>query len=266
MWLARLKSSNFNHRDLKDFDRTVLARARSVVAMVEVFEGLDDPEVVGVRHDVDDGRNALETAVRLALWEARHGYRSTYFMLHTARYWQGRGFPHALDQIAGLGHEIGIHANAIAEALRVGGDPAEILDGALEQLRVWGHEVIGVAPHGDSVCRDKSGRLVFVNDEMFSECARPSWARPTASFGAGTECYGSRPAARRVRARVRDLPAPARPLPFGQRRPLERSAGVGRDRGRAVARSAAPGLVGEGVQVQEVTPMNLNGWRSSRAV
>ncbi len=185
MWLARLKSSNFNHRDLKDFDRTVLARARSVVAMVEVFEGLDDPEVVGVRHDVDDGRNALETAVRLALWEARHGYRSTYFMLHTARYWQGRGFPHALDQIAGLGHEIGIHANAIAEALRVGGDPAEILDGALEQLRVWGHEVIGVAPHGDSVCRDKSGRLVFVNDEMFSECARPELGSPDRELRSG---------------------------------------------------------------------------------
>jgi hypothetical protein len=195
-----------NRRDLEHLDATVLATARAVVAMADVFGGLDSPDVVGMRHDVDDNRGALETAVRLAAWEASRGYRSTYFVLHTARYWETSRFPHALDQIANLGHEIGIHANAVAEALRTGGDPAEILAAAIEQLRRWGHDVVGVAPHGDKACRDESGGLVFVNDEMFAECARPELGaadrylrlgsrvlklapRPLADFGLAFESY-----------------------------------------------------------------------------
>jgi hypothetical protein len=166
-------------RDLDLLDELVLARAKAVVSMLEVYQGARDEDVIGLRHDVDDNSGSLATAVRIAAWEAERGYRATFYILHTAGYWQDEShLRSALDQIAGFGHEIGIHANAIAEALRTGGDPHLILEEAIDHLRSFGHPVLGVAPHGDELCRDAAGRVWFVNDEQFVECARPEMGKP----------------------------------------------------------------------------------------
>lgn len=147
--------------------------------MLDVHQGAHQPDVIGLRHDVDDNSGSLATAVKIAGWEAERGYRATFFILHTASYWQNeRRLRSALDQIAGFGHEIGIHANAIAAALRGGGDPHLILEEAIDRLRSFGHPVLGVAPHGDKLCRDASGRVWFVNDEQFVECAHSEMGRP----------------------------------------------------------------------------------------
>jgi hypothetical protein len=62
----------------------LLNEAVAVVPMINVAKGQQWPRVIGLRHDVD---NVIEPAVRFAAWEAERGYRSTYFILHTAPYW-----------------------------------------------------------------------------------------------------------------------------------------------------------------------------------
>lgn len=163
-----------NPDDLAELDR-LLASASAVVAMQDVHEGAVGDDVIGLRHDVDDNAGSLETAVKMAAWESRRGYRSTYFILHTARYWQDeRRLTAALDHIAGHGHEIGIHANALTVALTDGGDPHEILAAAIDQLRSYGYRVDGIAGHGDQLCRV----VGYVNDEIFAECGRPEMGAP----------------------------------------------------------------------------------------
>lgn len=164
-------SQPFTRDDLRDFGSQLLERAEAVVAMREIAAGEKHPDVIGLRHDVD---NMIEPCRELAEWEHRHGWRSTYFVLHDSPYWGDPELPRILEEIAGHGHEIGIHANAIAVALDRGGDPDAILYSALERLRGWGHRVTGVVAHGDRICH----RAVFVNDEQFVECARPDYGAP----------------------------------------------------------------------------------------
>ena len=164
-----------NTHDLERLDALLLAPARAVVSMRQVHDGATDDDIVGMRHDVDDNPGSLATAVRMAIWEAERGYRSTFYLLHSASYWQDEvTLRRSLEQIAGHGHEVAIHANAIAEALRYGGDPDDILQCAIDQLRSYGHSVTGVVGHGDPLCRQAG----FVNDEMFTECARPAMGAP----------------------------------------------------------------------------------------
>jgi hypothetical protein len=164
--------------DLAELD-ALLSRADAVVAMQEVHDGNRDPNTIGLRHDLDAG-HALATGVRIAEWEAERGYRATFYMLHTSPYWTTTEFPHACDRIASLGHEIGIHADALAESFKTGRHPDAILSDAIAKLRTLGHEVRGVAGHGNPLCnRDRrEGEITFANDEQFTECARPQEGPP----------------------------------------------------------------------------------------
>lgn len=157
----------FHRPDLEQFDTLLLSRAASVISLREVHAGNHCEDCIALRHDVDDNRGSFETAQVMARWESYHGYRSTYFVLHGAHYWSGSDpfFRAGLEEIALNGHEVGIHVNCIAEALRTGKDPDEILWEAVEELRSWGHAVIGAASHGDSLCHD----VGFVNYEQFEE-------------------------------------------------------------------------------------------------
>ena len=155
----------FAPADLLHLD-ALLGRARAVVALRDVHAGNHRPDVVALRHDIDDNQGSFQTALALARWEARRGYRSTYFVLHTAGYWAEEPFFRAgLEELALAGHEVGIHVNALAAALTTGGDPHDILADALDELRDWGHPIIGAASHGDRVCYDAG----FVNYEQFLE-------------------------------------------------------------------------------------------------
>lgn len=169
----------FRADDLEEIDRSLLSRASAVVAMEDVHDGHISPTSIGLRHDVDAG-HALATAVRMAEWEADRGYRSTYYVLHTSPYWNAPDFISKLDRIVELGHELGIHSNALAEALRTGRDPDLILDEAIASLRDTGFKIRGVSGHGDPFCnRDRApGEITFANDEQFVECVRPQEGEP----------------------------------------------------------------------------------------
>jgi hypothetical protein len=154
----------FQREDLEELD-SLFARAQAVVAMEDIDTGEDSERVIGLRHDVD---NSLEPALNFARWEADRGYRSTYFLLHSAAYWTSGRLEEAVREMSELGHEVGIHNNAIAEHVRTGRDPHEILKEATEQLRSYGVTVVGTVAHGDKLCRERE----FINDELFEECER----------------------------------------------------------------------------------------------
>lgn len=73
-----------------------------------------------------------------------------------------------------LGHEIGLHVDAVAVALEHGGDPHEIVEEALAAMRGHGHVVTGVVGHGNPLCHTAA----FANDEQFVECVRPGLGEP----------------------------------------------------------------------------------------
>lgn len=163
----------FTHSDLVELGE-FFETTDGVVSMREVLAGNRSPRVVGLRHDVDNHVEALATAVELAKWEAEHDWRSTYFLLHTAKYFKDGRWRAAAETMADLGHEIGLHVDAIAHALEFGGDPHEMVSEALVEMRAEGHEVIGVVGHGSQVCR----RAKFANDEQFVECVRHDMGEP----------------------------------------------------------------------------------------
>lgn len=165
----------FQADDLAELDR-LLDKAFAVLPMRDVHAGIIDARVIGMRHDVD---NHIEPAVEMAMWEAERGYRSTYFILHSAPYWDDKPLLNsAVDEIASYGHEIGIHNAALSEQVRTGADARVTLAEAVLELRGMGHNVSGTVAHGASECYDRLGRLQVVNDEMFTECARPGMGAP----------------------------------------------------------------------------------------
>jgi hypothetical protein len=113
---------------------------------------------------------SFETALRMAEWEFERGYSSTYFLLHDSHYWTDE-YLLAAPQFEELGHEVGIHVNAIAEGLRQRKDPHRILHKAISELRSTGVKVTGCVAHGDEACH----RAHFVNDEMFIQSKRPEY-------------------------------------------------------------------------------------------
>jgi hypothetical protein len=147
----------------------LLDRAPWVASMEEIFDGEPWPQAIGMRHDCD---NVIHPAVKLAAWEDERGYYSTYYILHTSPYWQDKYLLRtSLETIAGCGHEIGIHNDAITVALQTGRDPADILFEATEELRSYGHDIRSTVAHGNQLCHVAN----YVNDEMFQGCSRPSY-------------------------------------------------------------------------------------------
>jgi hypothetical protein len=169
----------FQHYDLAELDDVLLSRASRVVPACVVARGYADPSAIMLRHDVDDNEGSFDAALALASWEAERGYSSTYYLLHTARYWGRPGFTSDARQFECLGHEVGIHADAIGDAVDSKRRPEYILAEAIAELRGAGVDVTGVAAHGNSLCRAQDGSLRFVNDELFTECARPECGPPS---------------------------------------------------------------------------------------
>jgi hypothetical protein len=163
----------FRASDLEELDARLYSQADRVVPMRDVFKGDTGARVLGLRHDVDDNPGSFETALELARWEFERGYSSTYFLLHDSHYW-GEDMLTRVWLFEEFGHEVGIHVNAIAQALRDGSEPHLVLSDALSELRATGVRVVGCVAHGDPLCQSSR----FVNDEMFSESPRPDWGKP----------------------------------------------------------------------------------------
>lgn len=169
---------SFTAADLEALDALLYARADAVVAMRDVLGGT--ARTIGLRHDVDDNPGSFATALRMAEWEHERGYASTYFLLHDSHYW-GEHMLRYAPRLEALGHEVGLHVNAIAEGIRQRRDPHDVLTEALAYLRSSGVTVTGCVAHGDDLCYADAAKTVlrFVNDEVFTESARPNVGKPT---------------------------------------------------------------------------------------
>jgi hypothetical protein len=141
--------------------------ARDVVPLREFARGSGD---LALRHDVD---LRLDSALELARLEHARDLRATYFVLHTAPYWDE---PDLLARVRGLqdlGHEIGFHNDLVTLERVHGGDPRAGLQVALARLRGAGIDVVGAAAHGSPWCH----RLGFHNNYVFA-----GWDEPVPGF------------------------------------------------------------------------------------
>lgn len=164
--------SPFLASDLEELDARLLSQADRVVPMRDISKGDIGRRVIGLRHDVDDNPGSFDTALRLAEWEFDHGYSSTYYLLHGSYYWNDDMLCRA-SLFEEMGHEVGIHVNALSVALQTGTDPHLILTAALAELRT-AVRVVGMVAHGHPLCH----KALFINDEMFAESRRPSMGDP----------------------------------------------------------------------------------------
>ena len=144
-----------------------LTHLGKTVTVRELFENPYVPDMIALRHDVDYD---LDLAIEMSYWERESGIRSTYFLLHSAPYWNDLRFIEKCLQIQDFGHEIGLHLNILAEWMRCKVDNlASYLERLLASLRKSGIRVTGVSAHGDRLCYERQ----FVNYWCFSEL-RPS--------------------------------------------------------------------------------------------
>ena len=143
-------------------------------------EDISGRKIMLIRHDID---HDLDTAVKIAKWEAQRGIRSTFCVLHTAWYYghfENQRYQHSdflLNSIAEIkecGHEINFHNNLIAFSLRTGVDPAVLLESELEFYDQLGISITGTSTHGDELCR----QLNFRNWELFKDCCDEKFGGP----------------------------------------------------------------------------------------
>jgi hypothetical protein len=133
------------------------------VTVAELNQDRHRQNAIALRHDVDYD---LDFALEMSYWEKQVGIRSTYFLLHTAPYWND---PRLIDkclQIQDFGHEIGLHVNVVTEWFNgTYNDPTQRLDQLLDHLRRGGVSVTGISAHGDRACYENG----FINYWLFKE-------------------------------------------------------------------------------------------------
>lgn len=152
-----------------------------------------DGKTVMLRHDID---HSIEHALDFARAEYEMGYRSTYFLLHTADYFDySSQFRDQVRELQDLGHEVGLHNNFISEWYMTGGKVN--IGRPIYFLRSAGIDVFGTASHGDKLCYEHD----FINFEIWTECygkgpnskqreKEPPWPRFSfKEFGLEYEAY-----------------------------------------------------------------------------
>lgn len=133
----------------------------SVGAVMPIRDGLDGRPGVLLRHDIDHN---IDHAVAFAEWEASRGFHASFYVLHTSWYYADEAMlRRGMERLVELGHEVGFHQDAVAEAYRRGfkspldgsvlpiGDcaaAADIVYEELERLRGFGFDIVGSATHG----------------------------------------------------------------------------------------------------------------------
>lgn len=119
-----------------------------------------------LRHDID---RHMSSALRMAQTEYSLDVQSTYFFLSSAKYYEDEMFIENCLKLQDMGHEIGLHNNALTVAVKTECDPRTVFEKELKYLRENGIKVFGTSAHGDYACR----RFAYTNYEIFKECITP---------------------------------------------------------------------------------------------
>lgn len=132
--------------------------------------------VIGLRHDID---NDLNIAYQFSETESKLGFRSSYFILHTAPYYlanpnnmaiHNQNIIPILKTMQDDKHfEIGWHNDLVTLQLIYNINPVAFLHNELNWLRSNGINIIGTAAHGSNYCKV----YYYMNFYFFEEFTYP---------------------------------------------------------------------------------------------
>lgn len=160
----------------------------SIHARICFFDEFEkDTKILIIRHDVD---HDLNKAVQLAEIEAKNGIRSTYFILHNAKYFDySDKLAHRCKTIRDYGHQIGFHNDALTVWLRTQEPMKEVIAKPLKFLRSNGIVVKYSSAHGSPLMR----KYNFKNFQIWKGAKRgplsPSKQLRLSDFGLKDEVY-----------------------------------------------------------------------------
>ncbi len=170
--------TNFTFEKYGSFLNKISDRNKYVVVPVNEFRSTFDNTkiVIGLRHDVDEN---LDHALSFSDTEWKSGFRSTYYVLHTAPYYlqdpvnkavhNENIIPILLRMQEDRHFEIGWHNDLVTLQVVYDIDPVNFLHNELAWLRSFGLNINGTASHGSPYCRTYH----YLNYYFFPECSTP---------------------------------------------------------------------------------------------
>lgn len=157
----RIRDPVFNLLQIDSFLNYLYESDHFTIVPLKDFENTNsqDKVVLSLRHDIDNDINA---ALRFAYREHKYGIKSSYFVLHTAKYYgskEGSEFVRNENIIYYLkkmqdsfGHEIGFHNDLVTLQIMYGIPPKEYLRNELKYLRDNDINIYGTTYHGSQYC------------------------------------------------------------------------------------------------------------------
>ena len=170
--------TNFTWQKYASFLKKISDTSKyTVLPLNEFRQTLNSKKImIGLRHDVDVD---LNVAYEFSKIESNLGFRSTYFILHSAPYYladQNNMAVHSdriipiLKKMQNENHfEIGWHNDLVTLQVIYNIDPVVFLQSELKWLRSNGLQIMGTAAHGSSYCKTYH----YMNFYFFQECSYP---------------------------------------------------------------------------------------------
>jgi hypothetical protein len=170
--------TNFTYEKYASFLKKVSDTSKYVVLPINEFRTTikSNKIVIGLRHDVD---NDLNKAFDFSATESDLGFRSTYYILHTAAYYLVNPsnmavhttsiLPTLLTMQNQRNFEIGWHNDLVTLQAVYNIDPATFLGSELAWLSGNGINIYGSASHGSPYCYTYK----YLNYYFFEECTYP---------------------------------------------------------------------------------------------
>jgi len=170
--------TNFTFEKYAAFLTKVSDTSKYIVLPINEFRQTfnDKKIVIGLRHDVD---NDLNVAYTFSETESKLGFRSTYYILHTAPYYLANKYNMSVHSESILPilktmqddrhFEIGWHNDLVTLQAVYNIDPVLFFHNELNWLRTNGIKIYGSASHGSNYCYT----YFYLNYYFFEECTYP---------------------------------------------------------------------------------------------
>jgi hypothetical protein len=170
--------TNFTWEKYATFLKKISDTSKYIVLPLNEFRQTfnDKKIIIGLRHDVDVD---LNVAYQFSQVETNLGFRSTYFILHTAPYYLGNQnnmevhsnkiIPVLKSMQNDRHFEIGWHNDLVTLQVVYNINPVTFLHNELNWLRSNGIKIFGTASHGSTYCKT----FHYLNYYFFEECTFP---------------------------------------------------------------------------------------------
>jgi hypothetical protein len=176
--ITAVPDTNFTFEKYAAFLTKVSDTSKYIVLPLNEFRNTFNSKkiIIGLRHDLD---NDLNLAYQFSETESKLGFRSTYYILHTAPYYLANSDNKAIhsDRIIPTlkamqndkHFEIGWHNDLVTLQAVYNINPVAFLHNELAWLRSNGINIYGTASHGSNYCYTYK----YLNYYFFEECTYP---------------------------------------------------------------------------------------------